>query len=193
MALPHRCGWVPSRRGWRPWKTTAVAFPHDFWLVAGTAAPVVALAAVVSLGDALKESASSESVALRWWRAGLVETTVSEMAAKPDLSTDQPGINSLAALDEFTKDSKSLANALVVVGLFNLVLQAALLAFSLVSLLNDSNVVPPWFAITAAVGGLLLLAIAALGAVSLRATRMRALSALPRSHPADVEDADPAG
>jgi hypothetical protein len=50
----------------------------------------------------------------------------------------------------------------------NLILQAALLAISLVSLAEAANLVPPWLAIVAAVGGLLLLAASSLGGVYLR-------------------------
>jgi hypothetical protein len=54
----------------------------------------------------------------------------------------------------------------------NLLLQAALLALSLVSLAEGANSAPPWLAIAAAVGGLVLLTAHSLGVVRLRGINM---------------------
>ena len=51
------------------------------------------------------------------------------------------------------------AGGILAVVLSNLLVQSALLAVSLVSLADETNFVPPWIAIAAAAGGLLLLAI----------------------------------
>lgn len=138
-----------------------MAFHEGFWLVAGTAAPVVALAAVVSIGDALREGIAS-----------IAEAT-------PLLDAQANSAGRLKG-DRLTSTTTRAARRLYALGLSNLFLQAALLAVSLVSLADDANLVPPWIAIVAAVGGLLLLAFSALGAVQLRWTRMNALAERPR-------------
>jgi hypothetical protein len=139
-----------------------VALHEGFWLVAGTAAPVIALAAVVTLGETLRENIASIAEAM------------------PLLDAQSNSADRLKG-DRLTTATIRATKQLYAIGLSNLLLQAALLAVSLVSLADDANLVPPWIAIVAAVGGLLLLlAFSALGAVQLRWTRMNALAELPR-------------
>jgi hypothetical protein len=125
-----------------------MAFHDGFWLVAGTAAPVVALAVVVSLGDAAKE-----------YVASVLQDPDALRAGRP-------------ARWWFNRSTFPVYAVVFYCALFNLFLQAGLLAVSLVSLAGDANSVPTWLAIVAAVGGLVLLAISAFGAVLLSVTRM---------------------
>lgn len=108
-------------------------------MVTGTAAPIIALAATVSLAEADKEF-------FGFLMTNLHNTTRLRDGMKPLAQT----MVWLAAL-----------------GVLNLFLQAALLAVSLVSLAEDANSVPPWLAIAVAVGGLLLLAVSSIGSVRL--------------------------
>jgi len=152
-------------------QTAAVAFDNaDFWLVAGTAAPVVALATVVSLGEALREGANTAAEAAQAFHdLGVTETEAEAFRAKA--LADRRPVPELTS-EQFRKHSNEVWLRLVWVGLANLILQGALLAVSLVSLTDGANLVPPWIAIVAAVGGLLLLAIGALGAARLRMMTM---------------------
>jgi hypothetical protein len=113
-----------------------VVFHEVFWVVTGTAAPIIALAAVVSLAD-----------------AGSVY------------------FNVLAQDPRFFMRHEGFANGAIWLawfGILNLILQAVLLTVSLVSLAEASNLVLPWLAIVAQVGGLMLLAVSSLGVVFLR-------------------------
>ena len=116
-----------------------MAFHESFWVVTGTAAPVIALAAIVSLADADREF------------IGFLMTNLANMRR----------------ISPYMKPLALIALVIAVSGILNLLLQATLLATSLVSLAEDVNSVPPWFAVTMAVGGLMLLVVGAWGAVSL--------------------------
>jgi hypothetical protein len=70
---------------------------------------------------------------------------------------------------EESKPIKWSIYCIVLAGPVNLILQAALLLVSLGSLQSNANWVPPWVAIVAAVGGLLLLAFGSVGGVMLGA------------------------
>lgn len=50
---------------WLPCQTVVVTFHEAVWVVAGTAAPVIALAVVVSLGDTVREFIAFMSEFLR--------------------------------------------------------------------------------------------------------------------------------
>jgi hypothetical protein len=104
--------------------------------------------------------------------------------------------------DDLMKPIQKWAYCIILVGPFNLLLQAALLGVSLVSLADGANLVPPWVAIAAAVGGLLLLAFGSVGgvflggAVKLLVEGMRLLLELllevsPKKDLPDVKGADP--
>ena len=67
--------------------------------------------------------------------------------------------------------SVRIAHWVTGLGLFSLLLQAALLAVSLVSITDGANLVPPWLAIVAAVGGLLLVAGGSWGVARVRTLR----------------------
>jgi hypothetical protein len=124
---------------WLRCQTVVVTFHEAVWVVAGTAAPVIALAGVVSLGDTARE-----------FRAFSLE------------SMNVPQTRAEVWLYEQRFHQYLWVSG---VGLFNLLLQAALLAVSLTSLADQANSVPPLLAIVAAVGGLLLLLVGTLGAI----------------------------
>jgi hypothetical protein len=121
------------------------------WIVAGTAAPVTAVAIVISLGDLMKELS-------RWtlWVEDLMHTP------EPD-SKDLMKI--LRIHTRYTIPLEAL-------GLTNLLIQAALLAVALVSLEDKANLVPPGLAIAAAIAGLLLLAACSLSGYGMRIWRV---------------------
>jgi hypothetical protein len=147
-----------------------VAFHETFWAVAGGTAPVIALAVVVSLGDLLKESGT-------WWTAAerrqdIVQIKYYESAARDNVES----IHESAVRTTYLKHTIATYTArIVAVGLFNLLMQAALLAVSLVSLAESANLVPSWLAVAAAIAGLLLLAVSSFGVVYLRWHRPQSL------------------
>ena len=150
----------------------------DFWVVAGTAAPVVALAAVVSLGDGLRTNTEAFGEALQALRdsqrVGVLqdrETQAEIEANAARVPADRREVSELAT-DQFRKDAAKATTWLIGIGLANLFLQAGLLAVALVSLTDGASLVQPWIAIVAAVGGLVLLAIGALRAAHLRTKAM---------------------
>ena len=130
-----------------------MAFHEGFWVVTGTAAPVVALAAVVSLSDA--------------GGPGFLTVKVDPRMLPLDK----------AFAYAFVEASARIARWVAWVSLFNLLLLTALLAVCLVSLAGSVNLVPPWLAIGAAVAGLLLLAVSSFGVVLVRALRRPAANA----------------
>jgi hypothetical protein len=132
-----------------------VAFHEGFWLITGTAAPVVALAAVVSLADAGTVHLDAMSAAVSKVRSAPTERIVDYWKWSRSFSDSITAFVALLAL----------------IGLFNLFLQAALLTVSLVSVADGDNLVPPWLAIVAAVGGLLLLIVSSFGVYGMRRLR----------------------
>lgn len=130
---------------WLPCQTVAVTFHEAVWVVAGTAAPVIALAEVVSLADTVRES---------------LDFFTDFMDGS--LERDHVPSTSRHWLYERRQRQTLWTEG---IGLFNLLLQAALLAVSLTSLAYQTNFIPLWLAIVAAVGGLLLLAAATIGAI----------------------------
>ncbi len=119
-----------------------MSFHESFWVAAGAAAPVIALAVVVSLNDA---SQTQFAVGDATDRAFVVA------------HRDEKDVL-YRSLD---KRGRSLA-ALTAAQLVNLVLQAGLLAVSLVSLALHRNLIPAWICVVAPTAGVLLLAYAGL-------------------------------
>jgi hypothetical protein len=117
----------------------AVGFHESFWVITGTAAPVIALAIIVALADAKRG----------WF--GMLETG-------HRLAQEANVVRSEQARYLFARALR-VTFGFRVVATVNLLLQAGLLAVSLVSVAGQENLIPPWLAIVAAVGGLLLLAI----------------------------------
>lgn len=115
-------------------------------MVTGTAAPVIALAVLVS--------AQNASVTARDARIRLLAEGQPPHSGR-DLTEE------LRRAVRLAKARKSLRHLTGTyrAALINLALQGALLAISLVSIDSAANCVPPWLAIVLAVGGIFLLAV----------------------------------
>ena len=128
-----------------------MAFHDTFWLVAGGAAPVIALASVVTFGEARQlESISQVEV-----RAQVLEMPLSVRA-------------------EFWKDRKRLlriAQLMAWLQIVNLALQCWILASSLMSLAHSTNELPTALVVAAEVVGIALLAVGGFGAARFRLWR----------------------
>ena len=145
-----------------------MAFHEGFWVVTGTAAPIIALAAVVSLAEAERDYYNTLASAVRAVsRMPGGEKLANSPDDTPDVTRIKIIVRVLTASQRVEPLSKTLT-WLATFGVVNLILQAALLAISLVSLAGAANLLSPWLAIVAAVGGLLLLAASSLGVVYLR-------------------------
>jgi hypothetical protein len=117
-----------------------MSFHESFWVVVGTAAPVVAVAAVISVSEISRAQATVNKASVR-----------ALVVARQD-KTDT--INRLLNMRE-----RGLV-ALCVTQLLNLCLQAGLLAVSLLSLAFQRNLIPVWICVIAPTAGVLLLAYA---------------------------------
>jgi len=113
-----------------------VVFQPDFWVATSAAAPVIALAVVVTLPD--------------------LSDDLNEVAHSLDQAqTERPATPSPAELQMLHRMLSGMVTFLAAMS--NLLAQAALLVTSLLALADDDAVIAPWFAITLAVGGLMLL------------------------------------
>lgn len=131
-----------------------MAFQQTFWVITGTAAPVIALAEVVALADFLRISVS------------LVRRA--EDALGP-VSRSVPNIELAAQFPANPVVNLMGKSAMVLLGHgLNFLFQAVLLAFSLVSVANQQNLLPIWLAVAIAVFGMLYLGFAAFAAHMLR-------------------------
>ena len=137
-------------------QTAVMAFHEGFWTVAGTAAPVIAVAIVISLGELMKELS-------RWiiWAERIEHTPEPEMEKIRKILRTQT---------RYTWPLEAL-------GLINLLVQAVLTAVALVSLEDKANLVPPWLAIAAVIAGLVLLAICSLSGYLMRMRRVKKMAA----------------
>jgi hypothetical protein len=142
-----------------------VGFHENFWVICGTAAPVIALAAVVSYGD-LRDQETEWSLARDALgdRARRIQEVFQEAAAKgrvgeTNIRKYEPAFENLERRLERADRSYRLSNGWAQgVQFVNLILQAVLLCVALVSVANQANLVTPIAAIVAAVGGILCLA-----------------------------------
>jgi len=121
-----------------------VAYHEAFWVVTGTAAPVIALAAVLSVGES---AMVGRNLGRFIWDAErhpdrYRDKNEDDTAWDQRLGTAQ------------TARTYSMLNYLIAE--LNIASQAALLAMSLVSIDGADNSVPPWLAIVLAVGGIFL-------------------------------------
>jgi hypothetical protein len=123
-------------------KLAGMSFDESFWVVVGTAAPIIALAAVISVNDTARTQFAVSDAS----------TTV--LATVRGDETD--GMYRL--LD---KRANSLV-AVRVAQLSNLCLQAVLLAVSLLSLSFARNLIPAWICVVVPAAGVLLFAYAGL-------------------------------
>jgi len=120
--------------------TARVAFHETFWVVTGTAAPVIALAAVVSLNDLGKETGRM---------AESLERVRRNLSATPEIEALISGAPSPIRLIRQFAGQQSM----------NIFLQAALLTVSLLSIAFQRNLIPVWIAVVIPVVGVLLLAL----------------------------------
>ena len=125
-------------------------------MVTGTAAPVIALAAVVSASEAYAQFD-------RMVAAG-TEASVAQLKVN-DQPQDEEQVGKLVDL------AKRRALSLWLTGRvqqLNVGLQAAILAAFLISIGNHHNFVPPWVAVTLTVLGLLFVAVVGARVISAR-------------------------
>jgi hypothetical protein len=166
--------------------TAHVTYHEAFWVVTGTAAPVIALAAVLSSGDLNRLHADALAAnGLAWQlratkgeffitpdpgKLAAVTTVRGEEWAKAYAAAHKDDPPVFAAPEKlpgwrFVRKSRTL---LVLQG-FNICLQAAVLALSLISLSERQTVLPPPILVAALVLGLLYLALAQTTSVTLGA------------------------
>ncbi len=124
-----------------------MSFHESFWVVAGTAAPVIALAAVISLGDTIRTQIKVDSATFD----ALVVASRGDKMAKD--------------FQHFNERARGSIVALRMTQLLNLYLQAGLLAVSLLSLAFQRNLIPTWICVAALTAGVLVLAYAGVAVV----------------------------
>jgi protein-S-isoprenylcysteine O-methyltransferase Ste14 len=122
-----------------------VAFHETFWVVTGTAAPVIALAAVLSANDLERET-----------RRLIAAIDQADDDWRDQVATGIPRpVDLLAHAVHRTGRVKRLALAQMVSILF----QALLLAVSLLSIAFHRNLIPAWIAVVIPVAGVWALAV----------------------------------
>ena len=119
-----------------------MSFDESFWVVAGTAAPVIALAGVISVNDIARTQFKVND--------GIIKALIVAHKDEKD-----------EIYQRFDKRG-SWIEALRVAQLLNVCLQAGLLAVSLLSLTFHRNLIPAWICVVALTAGVLLLAYAGL-------------------------------
>jgi hypothetical protein len=120
--------WRPGSADWRGrrWKTASVAFHESVWLVVGSAAPIIALAAVVSMSDLVKDTVAG--VATTW----------------DALKTADFPLSKWEELDGKVNGSVGSAQLWTRIQIGNVFLQAGLLGLSISCLAWQQNFLPPW-------------------------------------------------
>jgi hypothetical protein len=108
--------------------TALMAFHEAFWVVTGTAAPVIALAAIVSAGDADEQVDRMAEGAVR-------------LSVAFHKNRDDPGV-----LEVLEKAGAGYLLMIAKVQYVNVVLQAVLLAVSLCSITSQHNAISPGWA-----------------------------------------------
>ena len=123
-----------------------MAYHEAFWVVVGAAAPVIALAGIVSMSDMMNQ-------VFEWSR----------------YTRDRPR----RAVRELTERSAlgMLTKFSIITQATNLALQALALLFALLSLAAAANMIPPWIAIVTEVLGLTRLAIGAVATHRIKITQ----------------------
>ena len=122
--------------------TSAVTAYHEaFWVITGTAAPVIALAVVVATPDLFPAA--------------------SEAAAQADADTGGHPDYSSRTVRLTLRYANRLA-FLYTVALLSLLSQILLLLAALLSVMNGRNAIPPVLGVWLAIGGLVLLCVTAL-------------------------------
>ena len=124
--------------------TSAVVYHETFWVVAGTAAPIIALAAVVSIGQVPKEvlkAAPLKTPAARWkFAAWLVTYACNAADLLLMLSVLRDSLNSLARHADVT----SLAGTITKINDGRVLLMVAAVAPPTAAIVSDiPEVIPP--------------------------------------------------
>lgn len=122
-----------------------MSYQETFWVVVGTAAPVIALAAVVALPD----TSNMFPDFIQSFMSPEFKETMNAKARK--------GYEQLAT--SAYKPFQLFAATIQWGAIGNVLIQAGLLAVSLTALGYERDVMPPWVAIVLAVSGILLLAL----------------------------------
>jgi hypothetical protein len=135
---------------WAKCHTALMVFHETFWAVTGTAAPVIALAAVVSAGDADEQVDRMIEAALR------LSVTVHK------------NHDDLALLDVLQKAGGANLGIIAKVQYVNVVIQAVLLAVSLGSIAYQRDLISRGWAGGGAVVGILFLALVAARTVGVK-------------------------
>jgi hypothetical protein len=126
-----------------------VTFHETFWVVTGSTAPVIALAAIISAKDIAHDT-------------GVITDPVGEMVAAHVTGPKMEQAHSYYQRWALVGYGQWLAQ------LVNVCLQALLLTVSLLSIAYQRNVLPVWVGIAVAVGGVVLLAVTGVGIVAAR-------------------------
>lgn len=125
--------------------TIGVTFHETFWVVGGTAAPVIALAAIVSVKDLIKDSNAIMDPVRPYIGSG----------------TD----DNKRKVNRYMSQCDAVSAVCIFGQLINVCLQAFVLTISLLSIADQSNVIPIWIGIAAPVTGVLWLAVAELAMI----------------------------
>jgi hypothetical protein len=144
-----------------------VGFHEAFWVVIGTAAPVLALAAVVSMNDI---GAARTRIMADTDRSGR-----SIGANRPRLTPEALSVLRAEMMQRQRSCFPPLDRAASAQQI-NLVFQALGLANALISIGDQRNVTPPWIAIIVAVLGLAVLSAVALTVSNVEAASQEALT-----------------
>jgi hypothetical protein len=139
-------------------------FHETFWVISGTATPVIALAAVVSYSD-LRDEGTDWSQAYDALRFEMSDKRKAFQEAIEKGMDETEVRRQVASADQNYRRTAGWVKNLQ---LANLVVQATLLCASLVSVANQANLVTPLAGVVAAVGGVLCLAPVAYLLTSLR-------------------------
>jgi hypothetical protein len=146
---------VCARPGLWGCQTSFVAFHESFWVVAGTAPPVIALAVIVSLRDVLRDF--TDDYNMTWVRPG-----VGDRAAR-------------AKLESKLGEAAYARNLAYGAAALNMLLQMVVLTLALVSLAQRHDVIP-WLIMAIIVpGGLALLLFSTLMVVMARSLRQQVM------------------
>ena len=129
----------PSTLPARLCHTALVVFHETFWVLTGTAAPVIALAGVVSLNEVAAA-------------ARLLGDSMDLARSQPDDAADR------AHLKRYLSAAGPRLGVAFVLQLLNIGIQAALLALALLSINSQANELPAVVAVGAAVLGVAILA-----------------------------------
>lgn len=134
-------------------ETASVASYESFWLATAAAAPVIALAAVVALPDtadiyqAVQRASDERYGASAEFRAALQVFG----------TTGATAVEAVSEIDRATRRLRVWAAFLRWTAIGNVMVQAVLLALSLVALAYNVHVIPRWLAIVLPAGSIVLL------------------------------------